>query len=110
MSWKSDIYSVLTSTGMPGRFEAFPVGKAPAPPFFVYSVDDMGEQYADDSTYARFPRVHVELFEKVSDLGTEEAMRDAIEEAFGPVEQTGIWSQSEACHIEQFDFTYQREV
>ncbi len=103
MSAMGETYAVLTGLGLQGRFEAYPVGKAPAPPFFVYAVDDNGEYRADNGTYARFPRMHVELFEKV------ESVRDALETAFGPVEQVGTWSQSEQCHIEQYDYTYTKE-
>ena len=109
MSAMSETYATLTALGIPGRFEAYPVGKAPAPPFFVYSVDDNGEFYTDNGTFARFPRMHVELFEKVADPMLETSVRDALEGAFGPVEQVGSWSQSEQCHIEQYDFTYTKE-
>lgn len=109
MSAMDETYAALTALGIPGRFEAFPVGKAPAPPFFVYSVDDNGEFYTDNITFARFPRMHVELFEKVADPELEESVREALEEAFGPVEQVGSWVQSEQCHIEQYDFTYTKE-
>lgn len=109
MSAMQETYGVLTGLGLPGRFEAYPVGKAPAPPFFVYSVDDNGEFYTDNGTFARFPRMHVELFEKVADPALETSVRDALEGAFGPVEQVGSWSQSEQCHIEQYDFTYTKE-
>jgi len=109
MSAMGETYAALTALGIPGRFEAYPVGKAPAPPFFVYTVDDNGEFYTDDCTFARFPRMHVELFEKVADPTLETSVRDALEEAFGPVEQVGSWSQSEQCHIEQYDFTYTKE-
>ena len=104
-----ETYSTLTALGIPGRYEAYPVGKAPAPPFFVYTVDDNGEFYSDDTTFARLPRMHVELFEKVADPALEESVRDALETAFGPVEQVGTWSQSEQCHIEQYDYTYTME-
>ena len=104
-----ETYDALTALGIPGRFEAYPVGKAPAPPLFVYTVDGQGEFYADDGTFARLPRIHVELLEKVSDPELEASVRDALESEFGPVEQTGTWSQSEQCHIEQYDFTYMKE-
>ncbi len=105
----AETYAALSALGLPGRYEAYPVGKAPAPPFFVYTVDDNGEFYTDDSTFARFPRIHVELFEKSADPALEASVRDALEGAFGPVEQVGSWSQSEMCHIEQYDFTYTKE-
>lgn len=104
-----ETYAALAALDIPGRFEAYPVGKAPAPPFFIYTVDDNGEFYTDNGTFARLPRMHVELFEKVADPDLEESVRNALEEAFGPVEQVGTWSQSEQCHIEQYDFTYTKE-
>lgn len=104
-----ETYETLAALGLPGRFEAYPVDKAPEPPFFVYTVDDGGEFYTDDGTFARLPKMHVELFEKVADPALEASVRDALEEAFGPVEQVGSWSQSEMCHIEQYDFTYTKE-
>jgi hypothetical protein len=104
-----ETYAVLTALGIPGRYEAYPVDKAPKPPFFVYTVDDNGEFYTDDRTFARFPKMHVELFEKSADPALETRVRDALEGAFGPVEQVGAWSQSEMCHIEQYDFTYTKE-
>lgn len=105
----AELVSVLSGVGLTGRFEAYPVGKAPTPPFYVYTVDDQGEYYADNGTFARFPRMHVELFEKSADPALEERVRAALESAFGPVEQVGSWSQSEICHIEQFDYTYTKE-
>lgn len=104
-----ELVAALSEVGLTGRYEAYPVGKAPAPPFYVYTVDDQGERYADNGTYARLPRMHVELFEKSADPALEESVRDALETAFGPVEQVGSWSQSEMCHIEQYDYTYTKE-
>ena len=109
MSAMSETYAVLAELGIPGRFEAYPVNKAPAPPFFIYTVDDNGEFYTDNVTFAMLPRMHVELFEKVADPALETRVRDALEAQFGPVEQLGSWSQSEMCHIEQYDFTYTKE-
>lgn len=104
-----ELVAALSAIDLTGRYEAYPVNKAPAPPFYVYTVDDQGEHYADDGTYARLPRMHVELLEKVADPALEESVREALEGAFGPVEQVGSWSQSEQCHIEQYDFTYTKE-
>ena len=105
----SELVATMSSTGLTGRFEAYPINKAPTPPFYVYTVDDNGEFYSDDTTFARFPRMHVELFEKAADPALEESVRGALETAFGPVEQVGTWSQSEQCHIEQYDYTYTKE-
>lgn len=106
MSAKSKVYAALIATGIPGRQDAYPVGKAPAPPFFVYTVDSAGGFVADGTVYASLPRFHVELFEKVSDQETEARVRDAILSLGCVPDETGEWSESEVCHIEQYDFTY----
>lgn len=106
MSVKSVVYAALTATGIPGRQDAYPVGKSPAPPFFVYTMESEGGFVADGIVYASLPRFHVELFEKAPDREVEALMRDAIA-ALGCVpDETGIWSESEVCHIQQYDFTY----
>lgn len=106
MSAKSVVYAVLSATGIPGRQDAYPVGKSPAPPFFVYTVDSEGGFIADGTVYASFPRFHVELFEKASDRDTEALVRNAILSLGCVPDETGIWSESEVCHIQQYDFTY----
>lgn len=106
MTAKSVVYAALTATGIPGRQDAYPVGKSPAPPFFVYTVESVGGFVADGTIYAGLPRFHVELFEKVSNAETEALVRDAIMSLGCVPDETGIWSESEVCHIEQYDFTY----
>lgn len=106
MSAKSVVFAALTNTGIPGRQDAYPVGKSPTPPFFVFTVEDTGGFVADGTVYAELPRFHVELFEKVSNKDTEKLIRDAIMSIGSVPDETGIWSESEVCHIEQYDFTY----
>lgn len=106
MSAKSKVYQALVATGIPGRQDAYPVGKSPAPPFFVYSEESVGGFVADGIVYASLPRFHVELFEKASDSATEALIRDAILSLGCVPDETGEWSESEVCHIQQYDFTY----
>ena len=106
MSAKSVVYAALLATGIPGRQDAYPVKKAPAPPFFIFTVESTGGFIADGIVYANLPRFHVELFEKVSDPTTEKLIRDAIQSIGCVPDETGEWSESEVCHIEQYDFTF----
>lgn len=106
MSAKSKVYEALTATGIPGRQDAYPVGKAPTPPFFVYTEESVGGFVADGIVYASLPRFHVELFEKVSNGETERLIREAIASLGCVPDETGEWSESEVCHIHQYDFTY----
>ena len=106
MSAKSEVYAALLATGIPGRQDAYPVGKAPTPPFFVFTVESRGGFVADGTVYASLPKFHVELFEKASSEATEALVRDAILSLGCVPDETGEWSESEVCHIEQYDFTY----
>lgn len=106
MSAKSVVYAALAATGIPGRQDGYPVNKAPKPPFFVFTMESTGGFVADGTVYASLPRFHVELIEKVSDPATEALIRDAILSIGCVPDETGIWSESEVCHIEQYDFTY----
>lgn len=106
MSAKSVVYAALTATGIPGREDGYPVNRAPTPPFFVYTTESVGGFIADGTVYAELPRFHVELFEKASDATTEALIRDAILSIGSVPDETGLWSESEVCHIEQYDFTY----
>lgn len=106
MSAKSKVYAALSATGLQGRQDGYPVNKAPAPPFFVFTMESAGGFVADGIVYANLPRFHVELFEKVSDPNTERLVRDAILSLGCVPDETGAWSESEVCHIEQYDFTY----
>ena len=105
MTARSDVYAALLATGIPGRYEAYAVGKSPPPPFFIYTMDSYGEFMADDSNYFELPRFHVELYERVSDPETEDLILAACQ-TFGPVQRTSAWVESEQCHVEEFDFTY----
>lgn len=106
MSVKSVVYNALLATGIPGRQNAYPVGKSPTPPFFVFTMESTGGFVADGTIYASLPRFHVELFEKASNSETETLIRDAILSLGCVPDETGEWSESEVCHIEQYDFTY----
>lgn len=106
MSAKSEVYAALTATGIPGRQDAYPVGEAPPPPFFIYTMESTGGFVADGIIYASLPKFHVELFEKVSNATNEKLIRDAILSLGSVPDETGNWSESEVCHIEQYDFTY----
>jgi len=106
MSAKSKVYEALSSTGIPGRQDGYPVNKSPAPPFFVFTEETGGGFIADGVVYACLPRFHVELLEKTSNPETEAKVRNAILSLGCVPDETGEWSESEVCHIQQYDFTY----
>lgn len=105
--WDCDrrVYEALSALDIPGAHYAFPEGGAPRAPFFVYSLDDAGEVFADDSNWSRLPRYRVQLLEREQSPELEEAVADALRDAFGPVRTVEDWSQSEHARIVSFYFT-----
>ena len=99
------LYKLMTSLGVPGAHQAYPKGGAPAPPFFIYTVDSQGEFNADDAVYAEMPRYRVQLVEKQMDAELESRMRSALMEEYGPVRTVADWLQSEHARIVSYYFT-----
>lgn len=106
MSTETDarVYKAMTALGIKGTHQAYPEGGAPKPPFFVYDLDSGGEDFADDSSWARLPRYRVQLLEKQADAALEAEALSALEAEFGPVKTYEDWSQSEHCRILNYYF------
>lgn len=99
------VYAALTALGIPGAHQAYPEGGAPAPPFFVYVLDDAGDVFADDSNWAALPGYRVQLLERSADPELERRVRAALMAEFGPVRTVEDWSQSEHARIVSYYFT-----
>ena len=101
-----DVYSVACSVGVPGTLEAWPIGKAPSLPWFVYLLDEDGGLDADDDNYADVPRFRIELYEETRDSELEGSMEEAIREAFGPVSVIAEWIPDENARMVAYGFAY----
>lgn len=103
------VYEACRSTGLAGTHQAYPEGSKVKPPFFVYSLDSGGEQYADDDNWYSMPRYRVELIERQADPVVETALLMALKRAFGPVCVYEDWSESEHARIVSYYFTVTKE-
>lgn len=99
------IAECLTALGLPGTAFAYPEGDAPAPPFFVYSVDNHGEIFADDDVWFAMPRFRVELLEKYGDADLESKVLKALRAAFGPVVTYEDWDETDHCKVVSYYFS-----
>ena len=99
------VYSACKAAGIPGAHQAYPEGKAPKPPFFVYELDSGGEVFADDENLCRFPRYRVELIERQADQMLESSLLIALKREFGAVRLYEDWSDSEHARIVSYYFT-----
>lgn len=105
MNSDEKLYALLRSTGLEGAKQAYPNGSAPAPPFFIYTVDDCGEVFADNTAVARLPRYRVQLIERHADPSIEGKVLTALESAYGAVRIHEDWVQSEHARIVSYYFT-----
>lgn len=99
------VYQCVKALGLLGTKLAYPEGDAPAPPFFVYSVDDYGEVFADNSNWANLPRYRVELLEKYGDADLESKVLEALRAEFGPVVVYEDWDSTDHCKVTSYYFT-----
>lgn len=105
MSSDEKLYALLRSTGLEGAKQAYPNGSAPAPPFFIYTVDDCGEVFADNSALVRMPRYRVQLVERHADAAIESDVLAALESTYGAVTVHEDWVPSEHARIVSYYFT-----
>lgn len=105
MTPREEVYSALSATGVPGTWMAWPTGKAPDLPWFVYMQEESGAFHADNSNYSSLPRMRVELYQEAPDPELEGRFEAAIGE-LSPFERYDTWSDSENVGVTAFEFTY----
>lgn len=103
-----DVYATLSATGIPGTRLAWPTGKAPDLPWWVYRMEQTNTFCADNENYSATPRFRVELYEAAPDPEVEGKIADAISQ-IGPYERYDDWSPDEKCLITAYEFTYAKE-
>jgi hypothetical protein len=99
------VYAALLESGFPGTHMAYPLGEAPALPWWCYSEVSDGRLVADGENYAELPRFEVQFLQRERDPEARAAMESAIA-AIGPFRRSESWSESENCLITTYDFTY----
>lgn len=100
------VYSTLLTSGLKGTKNAWPLGKAPALPWFTYKRARGGEVFADNRNYALMQRYEIGLYQHDAD----EDVRSAFEEALdhlGPHAANEVWNPVENCWITTYSLTYQ---
>lgn len=99
------VFRVLTEqTGLPGTKLAWPYGKAPTLPWFVYMRDRGGETFAENDNYHILPRYKAELYIRENDPDLVEAFENAVRE-IGPYVHRESWIDNENCVMHSFTFT-----
>lgn len=99
-----ELHTILTGTGLPVAYNAFPEEEAPALPFICYRVVGSNNFFADGSTYQKINDIDVELYTKTKDQATEALLEQALGELCWNKEENYI--ADEKC----FEIIYNLEV
>lgn len=99
------VYSTLTGTGLAGTRDAWPMGGAPALPWFTYKRAKGGEVFADDTNFTRMCRYDVSLYEREQDDTLRETFEAALDR-LGPNKCHESWLTSENCWVTSYSLTF----
>ena len=103
------VFNVLSeATGLPGTELAWPYGKAPALPWFVYKRSGDGETFAGNDNYHMMPRYRAELYLRENDPDLVESFALAVR-SIGPYKHFESWLENENCQMHSFTFTLTRK-
>lgn len=99
-----ELHTILTGTGLPVVYNAFPEELAPALPFICYRVIGSNNFFADGRTYETINDIDVELYTKTKDQETEALLEQALGELCWNKEENYL--ADEKC----FEIIYNLEV
>lgn len=68
----------LKTSGLPVSYRKWEKGNAPAPPYLLYYEQSTESLMADGGNYYRYKRVTVELYTRLKDWETEQALENAL--------------------------------
>lgn len=108
MTPSEEVYAALSGSGIPGTRMAWPTGKAPSLPWFIYMQEESGSFHADDRNYSSLPRFRAELYQKAPDPELEARFEQAVG-SIGPFVRYDDWSEKEDVAIAAFEFTFARK-
>ena len=93
----TDLYNILTSTGLPVAYQAFKAEEGIKPPCITYEVAFSQNFGADNHVYSPFTRVDIFLFEAVKD-GSEDLLEDALDANLIFWDKTETWENDEKVY------------
>ena len=99
------VYAALLTSGLPGTYDAWPLGQSSPLPWFVYRDAKGGEVFADDSNYTKMHRYEVDLYQRERDPEVQETFETALK-SIGPYACTDKWVSSENCKVISYSVTY----
>lgn len=76
---KQDIANMVSDMKFPWRLDYF--SETPTPPYVVYYYPAENDVFADDSNYVNKRQLHIELYTKKRDSGSEATVEAKLKEA-----------------------------
>lgn len=95
---------MLRDFGVPFTLLAYPVGKAPTPPFIIYKIDNVKTLAADNHVQLELIDMEVQLYQREPDVALEDRLYDHLTKTFEFVTRTEAWMESEHARVVYFDF------
>ena len=99
------VFSTLCESGIAGTKNAWPMGGAPALPWFTYKRAKGGEVFADDTKFTCMRRYDVSLYERELDDDLHDTFEEALDR-LGPNKCNESWLTSENCWVTNYSLTY----
>lgn len=100
---RSEIYTMITSFGIPSSYYAFPTNEAPALPYCVYYYPNRDDFFADDSNYAKIEVLRIEVYTETKDFDLEDLIESKL---LMPYSKDVIYLDDE----KMYQITYESEV
>lgn len=94
----TELNTVLSGTGLPVAYMAFPVKAVPAMPFIVYQETGSDNFGADNTVWFSAMRIQIDLYCKVKNRVTEQLVESALTEAGIFWEREAEFDEDEAIY------------
>lgn len=99
----ADFVAILSGTGLPVAYSAFPEGAAPPLPWICYLLPGTDNFFADGIAYEIIRNARVELYTQAKDPELENTVQTALTNAgiAWQIESSGT-IESERCHMTSY--------
>lgn len=94
-----EVHAIISSTGIPTVYRAWPVNEAPALPFICYFETGSNNVVADNVVYQNVKQIAIELYTDTKDEETESKVEAALFTAEIPWDKTESFLDKESCYL-----------
>lgn len=103
-----NLEELLSGTGLPVTYYAWPESKAPPLPYICYLVSNSDNFFADNKVYSKWNYVQIELYMRFKNEETEKKVEAVLAEI--PWQKTEDYISEEKCFLITYEIIYEQEV